>query len=132
MHHIPRLSEAVYVGMCRYVGSPTEVRIRREVTDTEEVMNRPVWITRGLDRMKSGSHREGLRLPTSDRDFMFWLPDHKVICDVSQISLYLIPQHTVILMECEDLTPGFARLKIMTPSEDQKVKSSCVPTDGGI
>ena len=31
MHQISRLSEAVYVGMCRYVGTPTEVRIRREV-----------------------------------------------------------------------------------------------------
>nr|XP_022288212.1 uncharacterized protein LOC111100530 [Crassostrea virginica] len=132
MHHIPRLSEAVYVSMCRYVGSPTEVRIRREVTDTDEVVRRPVWIMRGLDRMKSGSHREGFRLQTSDLDVMFWLPDHKVICDLSQISLYRIPQHTVILMECEDQTPGFARLKMMTPSANQKVKSSCVPIDGEI
>ena len=120
------------MGMCRYVGSPTEVRIRREVTDTEEVLRRPVCIMRGFDRMRSGSRREGFRLETSDMDMMLWPPDHKVICDLSQISLYRIPQHTVILMECEDLTPGFARLKIMTPSEDQKVKSSCVPTDGGI
>nr|XP_022288648.1 uncharacterized protein LOC111100818 [Crassostrea virginica] len=132
MHHIPRLSEAVYVGMCRYVGSPTEVRIRREVTDTEEVLRRPVCIMRGFNRMVSGSRREGFRLKTSDMDFMFWSPDHKVICDLSQISLYRIPQHTVILMECENLTPGFARLKMMTPSADQKVKSSCVRIDGEI
>nr|XP_022288651.1 uncharacterized protein LOC111100819 isoform X2 [Crassostrea virginica] len=121
MHHIPRLSEAVYVGMCRYVGTPTEVRIRREVTDTVEVMKRPVRIMRGFDRMESGSRREGFRLQTSDVDRMLWLPDHKVICDLSQIGLYHIPQHTVILMECEDLTPGFARLKMMTPSSDQNV-----------
>nr|XP_022288208.1 uncharacterized protein LOC111100529 [Crassostrea virginica]XP_022288209.1 uncharacterized protein LOC111100529 [Crassostrea virginica]XP_022288210.1 uncharacterized protein LOC111100529 [Crassostrea virginica]XP_022288211.1 uncharacterized protein LOC111100529 [Crassostrea virginica] len=132
MHHIPRLSESVYVGMCRYVGTPTEVRIRREVTDTDEVVKRPVRIMRGLDRMKSGSRREGFRLQTSDVDWMVWPPDHKVIGDLSQISLYRIPQHTVILMECEDLTPGFARLKMMTPSSDQKVKSSCVPIDGEI
>ncbi|XP_078336988.1 uncharacterized protein LOC144626580 [Crassostrea virginica] len=119
MHHIPRLSEAVYVGMCCYVGSPTEVRIRREVTDTDEAVCRPVWIMRGWDRILSGSRREGFRLKTSDRDAMFWLPDHKVICDISQISLYRIPQHTVILMECEDLPPGFTRLKLMTPSPDQ-------------
>ena len=48
MHHIPRLSEAVYVGMCRYVGSPTEVRIRREVTDTEEKMGNSLYDMRGL------------------------------------------------------------------------------------
>ena len=126
MHHIPLLSEAVYAGMCRYVGSPTEVRIRRELTDTEEVMRRPVMIMRGFDGMMSGSRREGFRLKTSDIDFMLWLPDHKVICDLSQISLYRIPQHTVILMECEDLTPGFTRLKLMTPSGEQAVNSSLI------
>nr|XP_022289922.1 uncharacterized protein LOC111101641 isoform X2 [Crassostrea virginica] len=132
MHHISRLSEAVYVGMCRYVGSPTEVRIRREVTDTEEVVFRPVRIMRGFDRMISGSHREGFSLKTSDMDSMLWLPDHKVICDLSQISLYHIPQHTVILMECEDLPPGFTRLKMMTPSGNQEVKSSCIHLNGEI
>ncbi|XP_078337662.1 uncharacterized protein LOC111100817 [Crassostrea virginica] len=134
MHHIPRLSEAVYVGMCRYmfVGSPTEVRIRREVADTVEVMKRPVCILRGIDKMNSGSRREGFRLPTSDVDMMLWRPDHKVICDLSQISLYRVPQHTVILMECEDLPPGFTRLKLMTPSLVQNVNSSCVAIDGEI
>ena len=120
------------MGMCRYVGSPTEVRIRREVADTQEVVCRPVVIMRGFDRMISGSRREGFRLKTSDMDCMFWLPDHKVICDLSQISLYRIPQHTVILMECEGLPPGFTRLKLMTPSANHKVKSSCVPIDGEI
>ncbi|XP_078337019.1 uncharacterized protein LOC144626591 [Crassostrea virginica] len=132
MHHIPRLSEAVYVGMCRYVGTPTEVRIRREVTDTVEVVKRSVSIIRGFDIMKSGSSREGFRLQSSDVDLMLWLRDHKVICDLSQISLYRIPQHTVILMECEDLPTGFTRLKMMTPSGDQKVKSSCVTINNEI
>ena len=132
MHHISRLSEAVYVGMCRYVGSPTEVRIRREVTDIYEAMLSPVYTMRGLDRMKSGSRREGFRFKTSDTDYMYWLPDHKVICDLSQTSLYSVPQYTVILMECEDLPPGFTRLKMITPSWDQNVNSSCVAIDGEI
>ena len=42
------------MGMCRYVESPTEVRIMREVTDTVEVLIRPVYIMKGLDRMISG------------------------------------------------------------------------------
>ena len=88
MHHIPRLSEAVYLGMCRYVGSPSEVRIRREVA------NRSMFIMRTFDRMMSGSRREGFRLRTSDMDWMLWPQDHKVICDLSQISLYRIPQHS--------------------------------------
>ena len=100
------------------------------MTDTEEVMKRPVCIMRRFDRMRSGSRREGFRLLTSDTDWMFWPPHHKVICDLSQISLYRIPQHTVILIECEDLPPGFTRLKLMTPSWDQDVNSSCVAIDG--
>lgn len=87
MHHIPRLSEAVYAGMCSEVGTPTEVRIRREETDTEEAVDRPVWIMKGSIRMMSGSHREGFRLKTSNVDFMIWSSDHKLICDLSQIIL---------------------------------------------
>ncbi|XP_078337005.1 uncharacterized protein LOC144626588 [Crassostrea virginica] len=132
MHHIPRLSEAVYVGMCRFVGSPIEVRIRREVADTEEVVFRRVCIMSVFNRMDSGSHREGFRLPTSDRDTMFWPPDHKVICDLSQISLYRIPRHTMILMECEDLLPGFIKLKLMTPSGNQNVNSSLILSNNEI
>ena len=119
------------MGMCRYVGSPTEVRIRREVVDTMEVIERPVRTMRGLDRMKSGSCREGFRLKTSDMDMMFWPPDHEVICDLSQISLYPIPQQSVmILMECEDLPPGYTRLKLMNHSWNDIVMSSCDTIDG--
>ena len=38
MIHIPRLSEAVYTSMCAEVGLPTEVQIRREVDDIEEML----------------------------------------------------------------------------------------------
>ena len=58
------------MGMCRYVGTPTEVRIRREVVDIWETMMRPVYFMRGLDRMTSGSRREEFRLKTSDTDYM--------------------------------------------------------------
>ncbi|XP_048751605.2 uncharacterized protein LOC125663360 [Ostrea edulis] len=130
MDHIPRLSEAVYVGMSREVGTPSEVRIRRDVMDTAEVVRRSVNIMKGLHIMTSGSEREGFRLPTSDVDCMFWPGDHKVICDLSQISLYRVPQHTVILMEWEDLPPGFTRLKLLTDSYSVNVRSSCVNRNG--
>jgi hypothetical protein len=130
MQHIPRLSKAVYVGMCYVVGTPSEVRIRRDVEDINEVVKRPVNVIKGMQKMISGSHREGFRLDTSDIDVMFWLPHHKVICDLSQISLYRIPQHNVILMEWEDLPPGFTRLKLMTDSFIDDVISSCVIRNG--
>ncbi|XP_078327863.1 uncharacterized protein LOC144623337 [Crassostrea virginica] len=122
MHRNPRLSEAVYVGMCRELGTPTQVRIRREVEDINEAVNKYVWIMRGFYRMMSGSYREGFRLKTSDWDIMLWFPDYKVICDHSQISLYNIPPNTVFLMECEDLPPGFCRLKLMAPLSNQIIK----------
>ncbi|XP_061195050.1 uncharacterized protein LOC133203247 [Saccostrea echinata] len=132
MHHIPRLSEAIYVGLCRKVGSLTEVRFRREVMDTKEMVCKPVCIMRGLDKMNSGSRREGFRLPDSDLDVMYWYPDHKVICDLSQISFYRIPQHTVILMDCDDLSPGFTRLNLMTPSTDPLIRSSCIMSNNEV
>ncbi|XP_062622206.1 uncharacterized protein LOC134283745 [Saccostrea cucullata] len=126
MDCIPRLSSTAYVGLCRELGSPTEVRIRREVMDTEEAAMKSLFIMIGCDKMKSGSKREGFRLSFSDYDFMLWPPDHKVICDLSQICLYRIPQHTVILMECDDLPPGFTRLNLLSPSKNPNIRSSCV------
>ena len=124
MHRSPLLSKAVYIGMCLYVGSPTEVRIRREVEDIHEALIKPLWIMRGYYGMMSGSGREGFRLKTSDQDTMMWRPDHKVICDHSQISLYRKEEHTVVLMECEDLPPGFSKLKLMTQSTDLIINRS--------
>ena len=102
MTHTSYSSEAMYVGMCREVGTPKEVRIRREVADTTEVVAKPVMIMRGLEGVMGGSLREGFRINGCDMDWMLWLPNHKVICDISQITLYHIPEHTVILMECEN------------------------------
>ncbi|XP_062599369.1 uncharacterized protein LOC134260853 isoform X2 [Saccostrea cucullata] len=76
--------------------------------------------------MKSGSRREGFRMITSDLDTMAWRPDHKVICDLSQISLYHILQHTVILMECDDLPPGFTRLNLLSPTNSSFIMSACL------
>lgn len=99
--------------------------------DAYDEIERLVWLIERQDIMISGSHREGFRLETSDFDQMTWLSDHKVICDLSQISLYRMPQHTVILMECEDLPPGFTRLKLMTLSWHIDVNSSSVIINGG-
>ncbi|XP_062591694.1 uncharacterized protein LOC134253198 [Saccostrea cucullata] len=132
MDHIPRLSEIIYVGLCHKIGSPTEVRIRREVIDTYEEMMKSKNNIKEQDEMKSGSEREGFRLRTSDIDYMLWLQDHKVICDLSQISLYRIPQQTVILMECDDLPPGFTRLNLLSPSNDLVIRSSCVTKNNKI
>ena len=118
--------------MCKKVGTPTEVRHRREAMDTGEFLWKPIYIMRGIEIRICGSFRDGFRLETSDVDSMFWPRDHKVICDSSLISIYNygIPQHTVILMECEDVPPGSTKLKLLTPSGDTKINASCIKIKG--
>nr|XP_022289690.1 uncharacterized protein LOC111101474 [Crassostrea virginica] len=130
MNHTSYSSEGMYVLMCWEVGSPTEVRIRRELADTSAVVTRPLMIMRGLERVMGGSLREGFRIKGCDMDWMLWLPNHKVICDISQITLYHIPEHTVILMECENVSPGSTRLKMLTPSGYPEVYSSSTLING--
>ena len=63
-----RCSESVYVGMCEQLGTPTEVRHRREVMKTGEILWRPIHFMRGLENSIGGSLRDGFRLETSDVD----------------------------------------------------------------
>ncbi|XP_061190188.1 uncharacterized protein LOC133198050 [Saccostrea echinata] len=126
MYHISRLSEAVYVGLCHKIGTPTEVRFRREVMETEEVVGKRRSIMMGLQQMTSGSRREGFNLSSSDHDIMYWYSNHKVICDLSHITFYRVPQNTLILMDCDDLPPGFTRLNLMSPSNRGVIRSSCI------
>lgn len=81
--------------------------------DTGRNVVRNTGIMYGHDQMVSGSYREGFRLESSDIDIMHWSTTHKVICDLSQISL-TNPQHTIILMESDDLPPGYTRLELIT------------------
>lgn len=92
-----RVSEALYLGLCGYIGTPTEVIVRRDVTDMDEMISKPVQIYKGMQTMRSGSYREGFRFKSSDRDTMFWFTYHKVITDLSQSSVYDLSKHTIIL-----------------------------------
>uniref|UniRef100_K1Q7S6 Uncharacterized protein n=1 Tax=Magallana gigas TaxID=29159 RepID=K1Q7S6_MAGGI len=49
MDPLARVSEALYVGLCRYecIGTPTEVTIRRVSFDMDEVIKRPLQICSG-------------------------------------------------------------------------------------
>lgn len=94
------------------------MNFRREVIDTTEdllsISN--VLIKNKCFKFKiSGSYREGFRLETSDIDVIGVCISDKVVSNRSQICLYRSPQHAVILMECDDLPPGFTRLKLVVP-----------------
>ncbi|XP_048766540.2 uncharacterized protein LOC125673782 [Ostrea edulis] len=114
MDDIPRVSEVLYVGLCHEVGTPTEVTIRRDVTDMREIIENHVGIRKGQITMLSGSNREGFRFQSSDMDIMIWHCHHKLITDIAQARLYDRMRHTILLMENNDTPPGFVKLQILT------------------
>lgn len=131
MYGNSRLSRSyyMYVAMCYELGTPTVVKIRRDVKDTEELIHRSMNLLKtspGFEMMLTGSTREGFRMPKSDLDWLLWFTDYKVINDLSQIRFYPTPKRTLILMECENVPPGYCKLKLMTPSNNQQVNSSCI------
>lgn len=106
MEYSQRMSEVLYVGLCRdkRIGTPTEVAIRREMMDMEEIIERPVYIHRGCMIMKSGSHREGFRFTS---------------CAGHQISdwfvINLSSQSSIVLMPLEKI---FFSLKVQNVFQD--------------
>ncbi|XP_062593420.1 uncharacterized protein LOC134254906 [Saccostrea cucullata] len=130
MDHIPRLSEVLYVGLCRNIGTPIEVAMRRDVMDMEEMIKKPVQMYNGCRYIDSGSYREGFRFDSSDRDAMFWFHSHKMISNISQSSIYDVSKHTIILMEESDTPPGFVRLQLLTQPRDNFINSALVSLKG--
>jgi hypothetical protein len=119
----------MYVGLCDEIGTPTEVTVRRDVKGMEEMIKKPVQIYRGERMMLSGSYREGFRFKSSDRDYMIWSCNHKLINDISQARLYDKTKHSIILMEDNDTPPGFVKLKLLTLPRDKYIVSSAVPVN---
>ncbi|XP_062619056.1 uncharacterized protein LOC134280632 [Saccostrea cucullata] len=130
MDHIPRLSEVLYVGLCRKIGTPKEVAIRRDVRDMEEMIEKPVHVCSGRRRIYTGSYREGFRFHSSDRDVMYWFLSHKIISNISQFTIYDASKHTIILMEDTDTPPGFVRLRLLTQPRDDFISSALVSLKG--
>lgn len=98
------------MGLCRdkRIGTPTEVAIRREMMDMEEMIERPVHIYRGCMIMKSGSHREGFRFTSSDRDVMCWPSNFRFV-------IHLSSQSSIVLMPLEKI---FFSWKIQNVPQD--------------
>ncbi|XP_061179641.1 uncharacterized protein LOC133188284 [Saccostrea echinata] len=134
MDHIPRLSEVLYIGLCREIGTPTEVAIRRDVLDIEERIKSPLYMHIGFILMDSGSYREGFRFTSSDRDRMLWLCNCKLITDICHFRIYNSSKHQIILMEDSETPPGFVRLRLLTPNYAQSsfINSCLVAFNGGL
>ena len=119
MKHFPfsemdlkKLSESVYVGLCLKLGTPQEVAIRREVNDTEEIVDTEVNSRNPHNNitMLSGSRGEGFRFNDSDLDIMHWGNSERVVWNFSQVQFYNTSSHNVLLSDSSVSAPGFTLL----------------------
>ncbi|XP_062593542.1 uncharacterized protein LOC134255027 [Saccostrea cucullata] len=128
---IQHISESVFVGLCRKVGTSQLVAMRRDAVDISEMVINQQKTSDEISRMVSGSHREGLRLTGSDIDIMFWKHDRRVIWDLSQSQYYNTHRQTLILCDCSDSPPGFTLLYLLSPSVNRKIQIVCVRMNNG-
>uniref|UniRef100_K1PP91 Mab-21-like nucleotidyltransferase domain-containing protein n=1 Tax=Magallana gigas TaxID=29159 RepID=K1PP91_MAGGI len=120
------MSESVFVGLCKKVGTSQLVALRRETIDMKEMVGKQVTPNDGIIEMLSGSTREGFRLKGSDMDMMFWLKNHRVIMDMSQSEYYNTSNTTLILSDSSESPPGFTLLQLLTTTTSEKVQTACV------
>ncbi|XP_062572652.1 uncharacterized protein LOC134234592 [Saccostrea cucullata] len=122
---IQQISESVFVGLCRKVGTSQVVAMRRDVMDISEIVENQVTKSDEDSVMVSGSQREGFRLESSDVDFMFWPNNHRVIWDLSQSQYYNTRRQTLILCDCSNSPPGYTLLYLLSPSMDRGIQRAC-------
>ncbi|XP_061192637.1 uncharacterized protein LOC133200837 [Saccostrea echinata] len=125
----PHLSEAVFVGLCNYIGTSRQISMRREVWDIRQSITNQVNKEEDNYEMWSGSRKEGFRLASSDMDWMFSPKDHRVIWNLCQIKYYTLLSKTLILSECQMSPPGFVLLQLLSPSYRgflREIISACV------
>ncbi|XP_061194728.1 uncharacterized protein LOC133202871 [Saccostrea echinata] len=126
MEHI---SEAMYFGLWRFLGTNEMVAMRRDVIDLRDVIENELR-SDGYRQMFSGSRREGFRMMESDIDIMYWPTDHKLISKLSQATHYESTNHALILMESDYCPPGFVLLRLLNDSRRQDVFSACINING--
>ncbi|XP_062598242.1 uncharacterized protein LOC134259661 [Saccostrea cucullata] len=123
---IQRISESVFVGLCRELGTSQLVAMRRDLIDFWEMVENHVIASDEYYGLLSGSYREGFRLKNSDVDFMYWPNNHRVICELSQSQYYNTHRQTLILCDCSNSPPGFTLLYLLSPSMNRKIQEACV------
>ncbi|XP_061185817.1 uncharacterized protein LOC133193920 [Saccostrea echinata] len=124
------MSESVFVGLCRTVGSSSIVAIRRDMMDIAEKFYDQTEMNEIYVCIDSGSYREGFRLEGSDRDIIAWSKQQSVIWDLSQAQYCQSIKSTHIFADCSESSPGFALLQLLTPTTDETVRRSCFRMNG--
>ncbi|XP_062608628.1 uncharacterized protein LOC134270419 [Saccostrea cucullata] len=123
---IQHLSESVFVGLRRIVGTSQQVAMRREILEMDEVIQDQAFLSDKFKLITSGSYREGFRLQGSDVDMMIWLNHFKIIWDLDQAQNYDLNRKTLILSVCSESPPGFALLELLTETNQVYLKNSCI------
>ncbi|XP_062582592.1 uncharacterized protein LOC134244335 [Saccostrea cucullata] len=123
---IQHISESVFVGLCRKVGTSQLVAMRRDVVDIWEMVKNQVTTSDEDSTMVSGSYGEGLRLEGSDVDFMYWPNNVRVIWESSQSQYNNTHRLTLILCDCSDSPPGFTLLYLLSPRTNRFIHRVCV------
>nr|XP_011448995.2 uncharacterized protein LOC105343365 [Crassostrea gigas] len=126
---VQKMSESVYVWMCRGIGTPQEVASRRDIVDIRELLSNQLDRV-GWRLMTSGSRREGFRLNGSDIDTMIWPTNIQVIWDFSQSEFYNTHRQTLILCDNSESPAGFTLLWLPLERAAQIVVSSFVEMNG--
>nr|XP_034333389.1 uncharacterized protein LOC117691416 [Crassostrea gigas] len=127
---IQKISESVYMGMCLEIGTPQQVASRRDIRDIVKMLKYNEMLNRPFTVMLSGSRREGFRLSGSDRDYMRWLNNHRVIWDFSHVQFYNTQEHALILCDSSESPPGFTLLWLPLELTNSRVASACVRMNG--
>ncbi|XP_048767889.2 uncharacterized protein LOC125674694 [Ostrea edulis] len=127
---IQHMSESVFVGLCRTVGTSQQVAMRRDMMDIEEMVTNKARKSNQETSMLSGSYREGFRMKGSDMDTMYWF-NERVIWDLSQTQFYNVQRQSLILSVASESPPGFTLLKLLTPRAESSVISALVTINGG-
>ncbi|XP_062604087.1 uncharacterized protein LOC134265879 [Saccostrea cucullata] len=123
------MSSMVFERLCQIVGTSELVTMRRDLNDFSEMVT-PLFNPQAYCCvMYSGSHREGFKLPDSDRDSMFWPKTNRVIWNLSQSQLY--SRKTLILSDCSQSPPGFVLLQLLFPATTLiQIHSACFTLHG--
>ncbi|XP_062611120.1 uncharacterized protein LOC134272968 [Saccostrea cucullata] len=124
---IQRLSESVFVGLCRKVGTSQQVAMRRGVMDIQGLVKIEENKKLKIGQMISGSRGEGFRLKTSDTDIMIWQYYFRVIWELSQSRYYNTNRKGMILCDCSDSPPGFTLLYLLPPGRNTELQRTYGP-----
>ncbi|XP_062620457.1 uncharacterized protein LOC134282037 [Saccostrea cucullata] len=124
MGGVQRMSELVFMVLCRKLGTSEQVTMRRDISDFREMMISSFEASKDFHVILSGSHKEGFRLDESDRDAMISLDNYRVIWNLPQTWGY--HRHTLFLSDCSESPPGYTLLQLLLPAKlTTKIWKSC-------